>query len=354
MSSSTSGGSLAAAATGDGGDTASRGGQRRQNKNRRERTREPKFEGKCSEIKSSVYDVISGKDTFAKTTREIAKYIGRKFDDAREFCTGMVEMRLPPLTEPAAPADSTPISFELWKMARRNFEKQAEARRRNSSQVYALVIGQCSQALCNRMKANKRWSCINEDSDVMGLLQLIQTCMTQRRTRQKPAHSLLDAKTQVYTFKQRSLANNKNYEKFKDLVTNAERPGSDIGAHPDRMETILEAIAADPDLPTDAERDQACNRAKDQFLAVMFLVNSDRARYGSLVWDIKNEYTRGSDTYPGTLSAAYDYLVNYRSDNRSPHVSNKSGLSYYTKDNDVSGRDHGRGGRGGGRGAGCG
>jgi hypothetical protein len=43
----------------------------------------------------------------------------------------------------------------------------------------------------------------------------------------------------------------------------------------------------------------------------MFLVNSDRAGYGSLVRDIENEYTQGSDTYPTTLSAAYDYLVNY-------------------------------------------
>jgi hypothetical protein len=35
----------------------------------------------------------------------------------------MVEMRLPTLTEPAPPVDGTPINFELWKMARRTFEK---------------------------------------------------------------------------------------------------------------------------------------------------------------------------------------------------------------------------------------
>jgi hypothetical protein len=69
-------------------------------------------------------------------------------------------------------------------------------------------------------------------------------------------------------------------------------------------------------------------RDKDQFLAVMFLVNSDRARNGSLVRDVENEYTRGSDTYPTTLSAAYDYLVNYRGDGRSSaHDPDKSGLS---------------------------
>jgi hypothetical protein len=91
----------------------------------------------------------------------------------------MVEMQLPTIVEPAPPEDGTPISFELWKMARRTFEKQTEARRRNSSRVYALVIGQCLQALCNCMEVHERWGHINKQSDVMELLQLIQTCMIQ-------------------------------------------------------------------------------------------------------------------------------------------------------------------------------
>jgi hypothetical protein len=323
MSSNPSGTSPPAAATGDGGDATSRGGQRRKNKNHNSGNRraESKFEGKCSKIKTSVYDVVSGKDTFAKMTREITEYVGREFDDAREFRTGMVEMRLAALVELAPLEDNTPMNFELWKMARQTFEKQTKARRRNSSRVFALVIGQCSQALRNRMEVNKRWGWINDASDVMALLQLVQQGMIQHQTRQKPTHTLLDAETQVYAFKQQHLVNNEYYEKFKDLVTNAEWLGSD--------------------------------RAKDQFLAVMFLVNSNRARYGSLVRDIENEYTRGSDTYPTTLSAAYDYLMNYRVDKTSnTHDPDESGLSYYTEDE--SGRGEGCGGRGSGRGTGRG
>jgi uncharacterized membrane protein YgcG len=298
--------------------------------------------------------VVSGKDTFAKTTREIAEYVGREFDDAGEFRTGMVEMDLPPIVEPSPPADGSPISFELWKMARRTFEKQTEARRRNSSRVYALVLGQCSQALRNRMEAHENWARINEQSGVMELLQLIQTCMIQRQTRQKPTHSLFEAETQVYAFKQRTLANNEYYERFKDLVTNADRLGGDIGGHSDRIDALLEDIAADPDMPTAVERDQARDRAKDQYLAIMFLMNSDRARYGSLIRDIENEYTRGSDSYPTSLSAAYDYLVNYRGTARTPHDPDESGIAYYTEDGDRTGRGRGRSGRGGGRGGGRG
>jgi hypothetical protein len=257
------------------GETPNPNQRRKKKKNRV--NRESKFEGKCPELKSSVYDVVSGKDTFAKTTREIAEYVGREFDDAGEFRTGMVDMQLRPLDEPAPPADPNQVvEFELWKMARRNYEKQAEARRRNSSRVYALIIGQCSQALRNRMEASEDWEQINEDSDVMALLQLIQNCMTQRQTRQKPVHTIMEAESQVFSFRQKTLANNEYYDKFKDLVSIAERLGSNIGVQPDRVQAILQQIAADPDIPTEQERAQAREQAKDEYLAVMFLTNSDR------------------------------------------------------------------------------
>jgi hypothetical protein len=47
--------------------------------------REAKFKGKCAKLKNSVYDIVSGKDTFAKTTQEIAEDIRREFNDAGEF-----------------------------------------------------------------------------------------------------------------------------------------------------------------------------------------------------------------------------------------------------------------------------
>jgi hypothetical protein len=42
---------------------------------------------------------------------------------------------------------------------------------------------------------------------------------------------LLNDETQVFLFKQKGLANNKYYKKFKDLVTNAEHLGSNIRAN---------------------------------------------------------------------------------------------------------------------------
>jgi hypothetical protein len=77
MSSSPGGVSPPAPAANDSGDVATCGSQRQCPKNHRKgNRREAKFEGKCADIKNSVYNVISSKDTFAKTTREIAEYVG--------------------------------------------------------------------------------------------------------------------------------------------------------------------------------------------------------------------------------------------------------------------------------------
>jgi hypothetical protein len=46
---------------------------------------EMKFKGKCHKLKGSVYDVVSGKDSFAKMTRKISKYVSHKFNDTGEF-----------------------------------------------------------------------------------------------------------------------------------------------------------------------------------------------------------------------------------------------------------------------------
>jgi hypothetical protein len=129
--------------------------------------------------------------------------------------------------------------------------------------------------------------------------------MTQHQMHQKPVHTLMKAKAQVYAFRQRALANNEYYDKFKDLVSNTKCLSSNIGNHTSRVNTILQAIpeiAAGGWEATEAETTQAQETVKDQYLAVMFLVNSDKKCYGALVQDIKNEYTRGSDTYPTSLT----------------------------------------------------
>jgi len=70
------------------------------------RKREAHFEVRCKEdLKGAVSGAATRKDAFTKITRDIAEHVGQEFEEVGEFRTGMVEMALPPITEPAVPAD---------------------------------------------------------------------------------------------------------------------------------------------------------------------------------------------------------------------------------------------------------
>jgi hypothetical protein len=240
-------------------------------------------------------------------------------------------------------------------MARRTYDKKLEGRDRNEQRIYALTLGQCSQALRNRMEAHNDWNDTDRRSSVIGLLTIVQVCMTLRQTRKHEVHSLFEAETTVFAYKQKLVSNHEYYEKFKDNVANAERLGSDIGQHMGRITTILNKTAADSSAPTIAERAAAQLTAKDEYLAICFIMNSDSRRYGGLIRDIENEHTRGTTSYT-TLTGAYDYLVNYKASRLSSNDQDEGGLAFYNEDDPTGGGrgQHGGRGRGGREGRGRG
>ncbi len=95
--------------------------------------KEARFTRKSKTLKHLVYDILTGKETFLKTTREIAKYVTWEYDDAKEFRIGMEDQLLPVLTEPHLPdADVSRVEFELWKIERNAYHKKKEARECNN------------------------------------------------------------------------------------------------------------------------------------------------------------------------------------------------------------------------------
>ena len=84
-----------------------------------------------------------------------------------------------------------------------------------------------------------------------------------------------------------------------------------LGGEPGAESSRIEAQLDDPVTATDQERDEAKSKAREEYLATMLLMKSDPKRYGSLVAEITNAYTRGADQFPETINGAYDMLVNY-------------------------------------------
>ena len=52
--------------------------------------------------------------------------------------------------------------------------------------------------------------------------------------------------------------------------------------------------------------------AKYMYLACAFLCQSDRKRYGRLLEELENDYTKGNSNYPTNLVTAYRMISEYK------------------------------------------
>ena len=52
--------------------------------------------------------------------------------------------------------------------------------------------------------------------------------------------------------------------------------------------------------------------AREIYLACAFVINSDLRRYGRLIEELENDYTKGNDNYPRNMVKAYQLLNKYK------------------------------------------
>ncbi|MDA3875509.1 MAG: hypothetical protein PF483_00315, partial [Halothiobacillus sp.] len=350
-------------------DSASnrKSGRNRGRRNRENTQPSEKFEGKCADLKGHVYDLSSAtgkiRETFQKTTREIAEYIGREFDDAGDFRTGLVELNLPGLIEPVMPQDpdANRGAFEKWKFSYSRYEKELASRKKNLHKAFALILGQCSQAVRDIIESNEKWADINARSDVIALLKLIQQAIVAKRTTVHRIQSLVETEHEFYGFRQGKMSHSEYFDRFKDLVETVSQKGGDLGAYQELVDAQLGTEGLTPSTASDSQYEDARARCRERYLAMCLILKADKRRVGDLVVDLENEHTRNprNASYPETLAKAYDMIINYRPRMSNPiDVSGETGVTFVTNADEGepvrSGRGGARGGRGSGRGGGRG
>jgi hypothetical protein len=172
--------------------------------------------GKCDEIKEHVYNVGPTKslDLFAKTTREIGEYLACTIKNSAEFCTAFdpEDLGFDTIVQPPKPEDiNNPVLVKRWEFAYKTYHDQVERRRTASSQAFAVVLGQCSPAVVDQVRAHEDWEAASQTNDVIGLLRLIWNSMYGGITTKHPEHTLIDAQTKLFTFRQTRRMPNAEY-----------------------------------------------------------------------------------------------------------------------------------------------
>ncbi|KAL7565784.1 hypothetical protein ACA910_015565 [Epithemia clementina (nom. ined.)] len=147
-----------------------------------------KFKGKCEDLEGVIYDIAasqSNQDLYTTATKEIAEYVAREYDQAGEFRLGLINLKLPALTPlTAQDSDASLAGIEVYKMDLKEYRDKARKRVVIMAKLYALILGQRSQAIRDQIEAAQTWHGINQASDTLGLLGLIQRSLYTKATNQ--------------------------------------------------------------------------------------------------------------------------------------------------------------------------
>ena len=230
-------------------------------------------------MKEYVYDTGVGRNNtkiFSKTTKAIAEYVAREYLGAGEFCNGLPEMSLPTFVAPSPPANTaTVVQLKIWEMDFKEYQERLEEREQNMEKTYALILGQCSKTIRDRIEAHEQWEAVNTSSNALGLLPLIRQSLYQRATRRQETHALIEAEITLMRFRQSERMSNSDYlEKLCDLVEVYEC----LGGEPGTLKARIDSLLIDLELADDDDRQDAKTKAREEYLAVLLLTKSDPKR----------------------------------------------------------------------------
>ena len=100
---------------------------------------------------------------------------------------------------------------------------------KHRGQVYALIYGQCSQLLQDKLKQEKLWVTVSQSYKPLELYKLIESVVLKQTEDQYPVAAVWDQYSSVFNARQGSLPNTEWYERFNTKVEVAESVGCVFG-----------------------------------------------------------------------------------------------------------------------------
>ena len=239
---------------------------------------EVSFKGVIDGYEKYTYDTFKnkGSDAFSTTTKKLAGYISRIVANAGEFLNAMNldDLRFNPLLKPQDPDDNaTRVEFKKWDFSHKEWKELTTKRSEASKAAFAIVLGQCSDSIQDRLATYQEYNVIQRRMDVIGLLRLIRTCMYAGTAAKKPKLSFIDSKHDLLTFTQeRKMTNAKYLETFRNKVEVFEHLGGEPGGGEHLINAQLRINGVNPNYDTPDQYKDATSQAKEEYLAILLSV----------------------------------------------------------------------------------
>lgn len=324
------------------GHTDSRGGSRgrnsggrtgaRSNRNNRNRTsqggrqtRASSFKGNTDGMNGHVFECAfeqGDRRQYAKTIEALEGYAKKNLKFSEDFASLFASEASEPTIE--KPADLEPghsaTDEMIWKEEIKAYVSRLGVLRGNMAAIFAVAIGQCSDAMKAKLRSLKEYEERSKRNDCHWLLKNILSITLQFDQKRNGYLAIMDAHQNFLNCKQNQ---DQSVEEYLEALTLWADTIEYHGGTFVENYMLAAALAPDGTLRTEAERRTA---ARDETLAMALIRGADPTRYGTLIAELSNQYAIGRNDYPADLNAAYSLLVNYRTPaNAKPRNNNTGG-----------------------------
>jgi len=204
----------------------------------------PRFVGRCEELKDYVYDLVGSRsaDSYTKTTKEIAEYVGSHYSNGGDARLAVMHLKMPSLEKPKAPPkDADATDMKIWEEEVKEFVKTKIKLKENVKKLYSLVWGQCSEAMRAKLESVDGHHELSENGDGIGLLKQIKNIVYNFQDQKYMPLALYEANRRLYACTQGKNTPQEYQVQFLNTVDVIEHCGGRIGAEPG----IVAAIAAE-------------------------------------------------------------------------------------------------------------
>ena len=254
------------------------------------------------------YNEQSDRRQYARTVEELEGYVRKHLKNPEDVMSLFaMTPKLPVLEKPPDPGpDADEGDRELWKEDLKDLSKRRRILRGNLMAVQAVIWGQCSDAMKAKIKSISGHEEKLEESDCHWLLNNIRNVTMQFDAKHKAQMSILDAVAGFVNCRQQPMQTDDHYfEAMKTHVDTIEYHGGTVVLNP----SLAPEFKQDG---TPYTRTESMKIARDEILGVALIRGSDPIRYGPLVVDLANQFSKGKDEYPTDITSAYSRLVDYQ------------------------------------------
>ena len=297
----------------------------------------------------SVYHENPDKRQFSKTIEalELHVYSSAVFKYADDLEPLFQTHTMPILDKPSQPDDydaNSAVDVQILKQEVNDYMERRKALRVNLRALWKIIWGQCTPALQAELSAlpvfkENEYPPNNDNANCAWLLTQIKNIRTRFASQTYAFMAAIDAYHSLFNFRQNDLSVTEYYEQFEELTDTIQDCGGDLGSDALFRKTLfdnypkevtlstapdaLKSISPDPDAVSSGTAttpskkklppptiDPSQVQAKERALAALFLKNASN-RYNGLRSDLRNQFSRGTDQYPSTVTHAYQMLVNY-------------------------------------------